>query len=56
MPVTSQDIANQAIQLIGDNQPRVTGQAPTFDQSDAGVALQALPIAPQVFAVRRRWC
>ncbi len=42
MPVTSNDIANQAIQLMGDNQPPVTGQAPTFDTSPAGVALSKL--------------
>jgi hypothetical protein len=38
MTVTSNDIANQAIQYIGDNQPPITGVAPTFDSSTAGVA------------------
>jgi hypothetical protein len=38
MTVTSNDILNEAIQYIGDNQPPVTGQAPTFDSSPAGVA------------------
>jgi hypothetical protein len=38
MAVTSNDIINEAIQYIGDNQPPVTGQAPTFDSSPAGVA------------------
>lgn len=42
MAVTSQDIANQAIQLIGDDQPPVTGQYPNFDSSPAGVALNKL--------------
>ena len=42
MAVTSNDIANQAIQLIGDNQTFVTGEAPTFDNSTAGKALQKL--------------
>jgi hypothetical protein len=52
MPQTSQDVANQAIQLIGDNQPAVTGQAPTFDNSTAGKALQQI-YAPTVAAVQR---
>lgn len=38
----SNDIANQAIQLIGDNQPAVTGFAPNFDDSAAGKALKWL--------------
>jgi hypothetical protein len=42
MPVTSNTIANQAIQLMGDNQPAVTGLAPNFDTSTAGIALQNL--------------
>jgi hypothetical protein len=37
---TSNNIANQAIQLIGDNQPEVSGLAPNFDNSPAGIALQ----------------
>ena len=36
MAVTSQDIINEAIQIIGDDQPFVTGQAPNFDNSAAG--------------------
>lgn len=54
MAVTSNDIANQAIQLIGDNQPPVTGFAPTFDDSAAGVALQSLYV-PTVATVARLW-
>ena len=42
MTVTSQDIVNQAIMLIGDDQPAVTGQAPNFDSSPAGVAASKL--------------
>lgn len=40
MPLTSNDVANEAIQYLGDNQSPVTGFAPTFDNSPAGVALQ----------------
>jgi hypothetical protein len=54
MPVTSQDIANQAIQLIGDNQPAVNGFAPNFDNSVAGLALQRL-YAPCVATVGRQF-
>lgn len=38
----SNDVANQAIQLTGDNQPAVLGFYPTFDDSTAGKALQQL--------------
>jgi hypothetical protein len=42
----SVDIANRAIQLIGDNQPAITGSGnyptPTFDTSTAGLACTAL--------------
>lgn len=54
MTVTSNDIANQALQLVGDNMPKVTGQAPTFDNSTAGKALQFL-YTPTVQAVQRRF-
>ena len=54
MAVTSNTIANQAIQLIGDNQPAVVGQAPTFDQSAAGQALQVW-YAPCVATVARQF-
>lgn len=42
MAITSNDIANAALQAIGDNGPQVTGQNPTWDNSTAGVALQKL--------------
>lgn len=42
MTITSNTIANQALQMVGDNMPTVTGEAPTFDDSTAGVALQWL--------------
>lgn len=54
MAVTSQDIANQAIQYIGNNQPFITGQAPTFDDSTTGKILQKI-YAPCVAAVQRQW-
>lgn len=50
---TSTDIVNQAIQLIGDNQPPVTGAAPTFDTSPAGQAAAALYV-PVVNTVVRQ--
>jgi hypothetical protein len=54
MPVTSNDIANRAILMVGDNQPPVTGVAPTFDDSTAGQALQYL-YAPCVAMVQRQF-
>ena len=36
MTFTSNDVANQALALIGDNLPPVQGFAPTFDSSAAG--------------------
>jgi hypothetical protein len=42
MPLTSNDVVNQAIFLIGDDQPPVTGNAPTFDTSTAGKAAAQL--------------
>ncbi len=42
MTVTSKDIANQAITLVGDETPAVTAGAPNFDNSKAGKALQNL--------------
>ena len=53
MTVTSTDIANQAIQLIGDNQPAVTGVYPNFDNSAAGNALNRL-YGPAVQTVGRQ--
>lgn len=52
MPITSTDIVNEAVQLIGDNQPPVTGSAPNFDASPAGVAAAKL-YTPTVQAVGR---
>lgn len=51
---TSTDIVNQAIQLIGDNQPAVTGVAPNFDTSPAGKAAAAL-YTPTVNTVARQF-
>lgn len=42
MPLTSTDVVNQAINLIGNDIPPVTGVAPTFDDSTAGKAAQQL--------------
>lgn len=42
MTITGLTIVNEAIQLIGNNQPAVTGSPPTFDSSPAGVAAAAL--------------
>jgi hypothetical protein len=53
-PLTSQIVANNAIQLIGDNSPLVSAGAPNFDQSPAGVALQQL-YAPTVATVMRQF-
>lgn len=54
MTVTSNDIANEAIQLIGNNQSAVTGTAPTFDSSPSGLALAKL-YAPCVATVGRQF-
>jgi hypothetical protein len=54
MPVASNDVANEALQLVGDNAPQVTGQNPTWDQSPAGLALQRL-YGPVVATVQRQW-
>lgn len=54
MTVSSNDIANQAIILVGSNQPAVQGQAPTFDNSTAGQALQVW-YAPTVATVARQF-
>lgn len=40
--LTAVDVVNQAIQLIGNDQPAVTGQYPTFDNSVSGKAAQQL--------------
>lgn len=54
MPITSTDIVNQALQLIGDNIPLVTGTAPTFDSTPAGTAASQL-YYPTVYAVGRKF-
>lgn len=54
MTVTSNDIANQALQLIGDNTPPVSGNSPTWDGSPAGIALSKL-YAPCVAAIARQF-
>ncbi|SDD95299.1 hypothetical protein SAMN05216337_1017141 [Bradyrhizobium brasilense] len=51
---TATDIVNQAIQLIGNNQPPVTGNAPNFDTSPAGKAAKILYV-PCVQTVGRRF-
>jgi len=53
MPVTSTDIANQALMEMGGNQPPVTGLAPTFDDSAAGKALQKLYVPCVQFVGRQ---
>lgn len=50
----SLDIVNQAILLVSDNQPLVTGTAPTFDNSTAGKAAQVL-YGPTVRFVGRQF-
>ena len=54
MTVTSNDIANQALQMIGGNAPSVSGQAPTWDNSPAGLALQKL-YGPCIATVLRQF-
>lgn len=54
MTVTSNDVANEALQLIGDNAPSVSGQNPTWDGTTAGVALSKLYSAV-VATVARQW-
>lgn len=51
---TSNTVANQALDLIGNNAPKVSGFAPTFDSSAAGKALQDI-YAPTVAAVQRQF-
>lgn len=54
MPVTATNIVNQALMLIGGNQPLVTGNSPNFDQSTAGKAAAQL-YAPCVATVMRQF-
>lgn len=51
---TSTDIVNQALQLTGDDGPLVTGVAPGFDESPAGVAASLL-YTPTVQTVARQF-
>lgn len=53
MPYTSTSIVNEAVMMMGGNQPLVTGAAPNFDQSDTGKAAQLL-YAPTVAAITRQ--
>jgi hypothetical protein len=50
----SNAVANQALQLIGDNAPSVSGQSPTWDGSTAGIALSKLYV-PCVATVARQF-
>jgi hypothetical protein len=54
MATSSQDIANQAIMMFGNDTPPVSGQAPNFDDSTAGKALQKL-YAPCVQTVAKQF-
>jgi len=54
MAVTSNDVANEALIQLGDDQPFVTGQNPTWDNSTAGKALQKI-YGPAVATVQRQW-
>lgn len=53
MAYTSTSVVNEAIMLMGGNQPPVTGAAPNFDSSAAGKAA-ALLYAPVVAAITRQ--
>jgi hypothetical protein len=53
---TSNQIANQALQLSGNNQPIVTGNAPNFDSSPAGITLSYLyPWAVRTIGRQFNW-
>lgn len=54
MAATSADICNEALQLMGGNQPPITGTAPTFDNSTAGKVAQQI-YAPCVAAAGRQF-
>lgn len=54
MAIDSNAVANQALQDLGGNMPAVQGQAPTFDNSTAGKALQRL-YTPTVQTVARQF-
>ena len=54
MVASSTQVVNEALQYIGDNMPPVTGVAPTFDSSPAGVAAAAF-YTPVVQTVLRQF-
>ena len=57
LPVAAQTplgVVNEAIYLLGDDQPLVTGTYPTFDNSPAGLAAQQL-YGPAVNTVARQF-
>jgi hypothetical protein len=54
MSTTSNSVANQALQMIGDNIPAVVGNAPGFDSSTAGQALAQL-YSPVVNTIARQF-
>lgn len=51
---TSNTVANQSLQLVGNNSPAVSGFAPNFDDSTAGKSL-ALLYTPTVQAVQKEF-
>jgi hypothetical protein len=54
MALTSNDVANQAISLIGDNTPQVVGLAPNFSSGPAAQQLNQLYV-PCVRTVARQF-
>lgn len=54
MAVTPNDVVNQALQMSGNNQSPVTGQAPLFDSTPAGIAAARL-YTPCVATVARQY-
>ena len=54
MAASSTDIVNEALQLIGDDGPPVTGVAPNFDSSTAGKAASKVYVST-VAAVARQF-
>lgn len=48
----SNSVANQALEIMGGNQPLVSGFAPSFDNSTAGIVLQQIYV-PTVQTVAR---
>lgn len=54
MPQDSNTVANQALDLVGNNSPKVSGFAPTWDSSPAGKVLQDI-YAQTVGATQRQF-